>query len=83
MTKTRRPLNDLNVVEQQQQQQRSNECQWLHRLINRRSYRISVLVFVCVLNVVDLFVDWYFFMSKATIQKVTIINVRLCNTSSL
>lgn len=70
MTKTRRPLTNLNVVEQQQQQ-RLNECQWLHRLINRRSYRISVLVFVCVLNVVDLFVDWYFFMSKATIQKVT------------
>lgn len=74
MTKTRRPLSDLNVVEQRQQD-RSSECQWLHRLINRRSYRISVLVFVCLLNVVDLFVDWYFFMSKATIQKVTFVDL--------
>ncbi|CAF0865060.1 unnamed protein product [Adineta steineri] len=45
------------------------EHPWLHRLINRRSYKISVFIIVFVLNIVDLLVDWYFFMSKATIQK--------------
>lgn len=50
--------------------QQPEGCQWLHRLINRRSYRISVFIIVCVLNIVDLLVDWYFFMAKVTIQKV-------------
>ena len=44
--------------------------QWLHRLIDRRSFQIFVLIVVCILNIVDLLVDWYFFVSKATIQKV-------------
>lgn len=44
--------------------------QWLHRLIDRRSFQIFVLIVVCILNIVDLVVDWYFFISKATIQKV-------------
>lgn len=47
-----------------------NECQWFHRLVNRRSFKISIFIIVCILNIVDLLVDWYFFMSKATIQQV-------------
>lgn len=52
------------------EQQLPVECQWFHRLVNKRSFKIGICVFVCILNIVDLFVDWYFFMSKATIQKV-------------
>lgn len=48
----------------------SRPYEWLHRLINRRSYRISMLIIVCILNVIDLLVDWRFFMIKAIAQKV-------------
>ena len=44
--------------------------QWLHRLVNQRSFKIAVFIIVCILNIVDLLVDWYFFMSKTTIQQV-------------
>jgi hypothetical protein len=63
MPKQTRSTNDT-------EQQTSVECQRLHRIINRRSFKISIFIIVCVLNVVDLLVDWYFFMSKATIQQV-------------
>ncbi len=63
MPKQTRPISNTD-------RQLPAECQWLHRLINRRSFKISVLIIVCILNIVDLLVDWYFFMSKATIQKV-------------
>jgi len=66
MPKHTRPTNTISNTEQQL----PVECQWLHRLINQRSFKISTCVIVCFLNVVDLLVDWYFFMSKATIQKV-------------
>ncbi|CAF4840759.1 unnamed protein product [Rotaria sp. Silwood1] len=52
-----------------QQQQSSIEFQWLYRLINSRSYKTWVLLIICTLNIVDLLVDWYFFMSKTTIQQ--------------
>ena len=60
----------INTISLAERQQRPEGCQWLHRLINRRSYRISVLIMVCVLNVVDLLVDWYFYISKSIIGKV-------------
>jgi hypothetical protein len=66
MAKHTRPMNDRSNTEQQF----PAECRWLHRLINQRSFKITVCVIVCILNVVDLLVDWYFFMSKATIQQV-------------
>jgi len=66
MAKHNRPMNDGSNIERQL----PAECQWLHRLINNRSFKITVCALVCILNVVDLFVDWYFFMTKATIQPV-------------
>jgi hypothetical protein len=63
MPKQTRPINTTD-------RQLPAECQWLHRLVNQRSFKISVLIIVCILNIVDLLVDWYFFMSKTTIQNV-------------
>lgn len=71
MTKNTLSINNISVAERHQ---RAEGCQWLHRLINKRSYRISVLVLVCVLNVLDLLVDWYFYISKSIIGKVRSIN---------
>ncbi|CAF4418030.1 unnamed protein product, partial [Rotaria sp. Silwood2] len=61
--------NRMSNISNTQQQQLPIECQWLHRLVNRRSYKISVLLIICTLNIVDLLVDWYFCMSKIAIQK--------------
>ncbi len=66
MPKSTQPMNNASNTEQQL----PVECQWLHRLINQRSFKVSIFMIVCTLNIVDLLVDWYFFMSKATIQKV-------------
>ena len=67
MSKTTRPSHDFNTIEQRP---RNEKYEWIHRLISRRSYRISILIVVCVLNVIDLLVDWRFFMIKAITQKV-------------
>ena len=67
MTKKSRPINNLSNIEQQQL---SKKCQWLHRLINRRSFKIFILIIICILNIIDLFVDWCFFVLKTTIAKV-------------
>jgi len=46
------------------------ECQWFHRLVNKRSFKIAVCTVVCILNVIDLLIDWWFFVSKTTIREV-------------
>lgn len=79
--KTRFSLKDIIFLFQMAKPSRSNNSnteqqslrtkyKWVNRLINQPSFRVTLVVVVCTLNIVDLFVDWYFFMSKATIRKV-------------
>ncbi|UJR35687.1 hypothetical protein I4U23_028436 [Adineta vaga] len=64
MTKPNRQLSNISNIEQQH-----TGWQWLHRLINSRSYKISICLFVVIFNIIDICVDWWFFVYNGTLKQ--------------